>query len=97
MAKVNKTERMTLRVTPDFRRQYEEIAAVLGIDLTGCMSMALTQWLKQQLLNEEIQKALMKTMTSPEGIDVMLNHMDKEKLPDVQLALPIGEDTPPTD
>lgn len=93
MEKERKTERMTVRVTPTLKREYDTLADSLGLDIAACMSMALTEWLANQKTYGLIKDAVLKTMTTPEGIDVMMKYIDRDQLPDMQLALPL-DDTP---
>lgn len=84
-----KTASMAVKVTPSLKAQYQAMAESLGIDLSACISMALVQWLNTQKLNQAVNENIMKVLSTPEGIDVMLKHIDKEDLPEVQLNLPI--------
>lgn len=84
-----KTASMAVKVTPSLKAQYQAMAESLGIDLSACISMALVQWLNTQKLNQAVNESIMKVLSTPEGIDVILKHVAKEDLPEVQLSLPI--------
>ena len=84
-----KTASMSVKVTPSLKARYQAKADSLGIDLSACMSMALVQWLDTQKQTEAVYESIQKVLASPEGIDMMLKHIDKDVLPDIQLELPL--------
>lgn len=87
-----KTASMAVKVTPSLKAQYQEVAESLGIDLSACISMALMQWLNTQKLTQALTERVMKTLSTPEGMDMMLSHMDRNELPDIQMSLPLSSE-----
>lgn len=84
-----KSASMAVKVTPTLKAQYQAVAESLGIDLSACISMALVQWLNTQKLSQAVNESIMKVLSTPEGVDIMLKNMNKDSLPEVQLTLPL--------
>lgn len=87
-----KSASMAVKVTPSLKAQYQAVAESLGIDLSACISMALVQWLNTQKLTQAVTESVMKTLSTPEGMDMMLSHMEKDALPDIQMSLPLSSE-----